>query len=138
MKKIIETLKLKWAEYLLEILVITVGILGAFMLNNWNENRKIAKEEKQALINIQRDFIENKRILIELMDDTKKATNSGLEILAYSEIRKKPNTEDPFNALLNGLFDIKPYYPQNGFLDDLLNSGKLGIFKNADLRNLLS
>ena len=31
-----------------------------------------------------------------------------------------------------------PYYPQNGFLDDLLSSGKLGIFKNIELRNLLS
>ena len=72
------------------------------------------------------------------MDNTKQATNSGLEILTYSEIKKETNTEDSFNALLNGMFDIKPYYPQNGFLDDLLNSGKLGIIKNADLRNLLS
>ena len=31
-----------------------------------------------------------------------------------------------------------PYYPQNGFLDDLLSSGKLSIFKSAELRNLLS
>jgi len=49
MKKILKTLKNKWAEYLLEILVIVIGILIAFTLNNWNEAKKERLEEIQAL-----------------------------------------------------------------------------------------
>ena len=43
MKKIIELLKKKWGEYVIEILVITIGIFGAFILNNWNEKENKKK-----------------------------------------------------------------------------------------------
>jgi len=52
MIKILETLKRKWSEYLLEIIVIMIGILGAYALNNWNEWRKDRAREISTLENL--------------------------------------------------------------------------------------
>ncbi len=52
MNKILNHLKENWIRYGFETLVVTVGILGAFMLNNWNQNRIKLKEEQHLLVAI--------------------------------------------------------------------------------------
>jgi len=138
-KLILENKTTSYIKYAIgEIVLVVIGILIALQINNWNEVRKTNLEEQRALLNIQSDFSKNKELLNDLIATTKKSIDAGMKILNYTGSKIKPKTEDEFNDLLNSLFDHDPYYPLNGFLDDLLNSGKLGIFNNVELRNLLS
>ena len=45
-KRNLQTLRKKWIAYLLEIIVITISILGAFALESWRENLEKALIEK--------------------------------------------------------------------------------------------
>ena len=65
MKKLLEILRLKWAEYLLEIIAVIIGILGAFSLDNWNEERKDRLEEEKILKEINSNLISGIAILNE-------------------------------------------------------------------------
>ncbi len=57
MESIIEHLKENWIRHGFETLVVIVGILVAFTLNNWNEERKL--------------HIKGKNLLSELKDNLK-------------------------------------------------------------------
>lgn len=52
MKKILKHLKKNWIRHGFETLVVTIGIWGAFTLNNWNENRKSRILEKDHMVDV--------------------------------------------------------------------------------------
>lgn len=56
MKRILVVLSEKWPEYLLEILVITIGIVGAFSLNYLSETKSANSQTHEALINVLEDI----------------------------------------------------------------------------------
>ena len=65
MKKILKHFKKNWYRYGLETLVVVVGVLIAFSLNNWNEWRKERKKEREILF----DIIENLETNIKAIED---------------------------------------------------------------------
>ncbi len=121
-----------------EILLVVIGILIALQVNNWNKNKNQKVEEHNALINLKQDFSYNKKQLDSLILKTNFFVEISLEILNHTGAKPKPKSEDDFNKLLNNIATTPHYYPQNGFLDDLINSGRLDIISNAQLRNKLS
>ena len=106
MRKILDTIKQKWAEYLIEIIVITIGILGAFALNNWNDQRKKNTLEVETLKEI--------RVSLKSNHDRIKETVNNLKNDAY-KIKSLINhlqAEKPFTDSLEELF----YYPYRSHL----------------------
>lgn len=134
MKKILETLKLKWTEYILEILVITIGILGAFALNNWNENRKDSINEQQVLIQLKVDYETNLKQLDQKIAHRKSIIQAGNEILKY--IDKPTNINN--DSLVSRLGVISGWSTFDPIQNDLFVSGNLRLIKNKKLERLLS
>lgn len=57
MKRILTTFSQKWPEYLLEILVLVIGIYGAFALDRWGENKVRKNIEIEILKGCQKELL---------------------------------------------------------------------------------
>ncbi|MEQ9229906.1 MAG: DUF6090 family protein [Cyclobacteriaceae bacterium] len=138
MKRILTTLSEKWPEYLIEAVVIVASILGAYALDNWNENRKERELEQNYYCRLLEDVHQDeKRLTVErqLMTDRLAASNNLLADLL------KPNP-DPRAIITNFIGAIKggnfAYTPTNAAFEDIKSSGNLNVLKNVDLKNQLS
>lgn len=119
MKKILEHLRTDWYKYLLEILVLTIGIYCAFELENWNSRRQANNElylSLQRLVNRVRldEFsYSQKRDLyqfhIALTDSllnpelrmSKYRIPAALQLLDYNAQEVRVKTKEEFNEILN-------------------------------------
>ena len=121
-----------------EIVLVVIGILIALKVNNLNENRKLSITEHKALTNLQQDFLYNQNHLTQLIARLDTIMEACLTVLAHTGKRYNSNSGFAIDSILGMLATVAPFFPKNGFLDDLLNSGNLGIFKNDSLRQMLS
>ena len=130
------------SKYLLyaigEIILVVIGILLALQINNWNQNRIESREEFKALKNLKEDFTNNKKLLEEASLECKNGITASLQMLEYTGTKPKPESEEIFNDIINGIFVDAGYFPFNSSLDELVNSGKLVIIKNDELRKLMT
>lgn len=136
MKKILETLKRKWAEYLLEILVIVIGILVAFTLNNWNEKRKTEVLEIQFLKRLEKDLISDTIYFNRRIRDSEEVINRHYEFIhaAYDEQKD----ERDFKKLVANLWwNSENFISQNSTYLELQSAGQLNIFKNQELKETI-
>lgn len=138
MRIFIETIKKKWAEYLLEIAVISIGILVAFGLNTWNLNRNEQKLAQQYVNGLLDDLNSQSLIISEQIKfESRKAeiANNLIELLqgGVSEIDL-----DSADRLIKGLVGRKTFNVINVTFIDLTNSGTLRLLSDERKRLVIS
>ena len=129
----------KYFKYAIgEIILVVIGIMIALQINNWNVNRLEVKEERKILTNLKVDFDNNKKLLDRAIETTKDGMNGCLKMLEYTGNKERPQTSKDFDMILNNMF-VSPFFrPVIGTLEEITNSGKLGIIENDELRKLLA
>lgn len=137
MKKLLQTLLEKWSEYLLEILVITIGILGAFALNNWNENRKADQKEKTLMVNLKRDFELRREELLEFKEARQQAIASIQFLTATIADAENLPPKAQLDSNLMLMLNAMTFNDQFKMLDVLFNTGMINDIRNEDLKELL-
>lgn len=134
MKIILETLKKKWPNYLLEIFVITIGILVAFMLNSWNEEKKDREQERLLLTELQNEFNKNLKELDEKIMMRNSIMESAEKLLFYSENGMVSVSIDTLSKLFGSVQFEPTFDPGMGVTEEIINSGKLYLILSQEVK----
>lgn len=137
MKKTIQLLRTKWREYLIELIVIIVGILLAIALNEWNTNRKDRQKEKQVLQQIHEEFILNKEQLDHRVAFHQNTYKYCEKILDLCPIDINTVNLDSIQLYIFEIGKWETYNPTQGTIESLTNTSSFDIISDEKLRLLL-
>ena len=131
MRKILEALNAKWAEYVLEIIVIVIGILGAFALDNWNEERKERILEYQILLDLRENIESNITLMYQSLSLDSQRMESAKMILDFL-LKDEPANDSLWIHFDRSQKVSDPVLSVSGY-ETYKNLG-LGIIKSNELK----
>jgi len=133
---ILKHLTENWIKYGFETLVVTVGILGAFALNNWNENRKQEILETQYLKGLKADLMSDTAYYNRRTSDSEKEI-SHYRAFVHLLYQQQNSIDDVQTAWSYAGWNSEHLTTQNSTYIELTNSGNLNIFQNERLKELI-
>ena len=125
----------KYSLYALgEIVLVVLGILIAFQINNWNEQRKEKRAEWIALSDLKFEFEKNKTDFLKHADWQKGVEKSWATYLSIISNKSLTNAE---RAIARPRVGNSTFKISNIKLNSLLSTGVIDKIKNDSLKQLL-
>ena len=132
MNKLFTSIRQKWVDYLLEVMVITIGILGAFALNTWNESRNLRVFEQEILLEIASNLEDDAQILNQNVQALTSAINALDQVLDNPDV-----SEDSIPALLGQIICFERFMPKTSAFEVLKSKG-LTTIQDKELRKMIT
>ncbi len=121
-----------------EIVLVVIGILIALQINNLNQNYRDRKQEQQILAQLLKEYNSNLNQINDKIALRSETLNSCFKFLEYKRLDYNEISTDSIDAHLFRI-SIRPTFdPELGVSNELINSGKLYLLENEELRNYIS
>jgi hypothetical protein len=127
----------RWPEYLLEIIVVIIGITISFALSNFQANSANKVLEENYLKGLQQDVQSDIDELSQTLERTKVVITSSEKILEYSAGQKVRLTKDELINLVMAIASRPNFVSKNSTLLSLKSSANLPLIRDAGLKDLL-
>ena len=132
----------KFTTYLLyavgEIFLVVIGILIALQINSWNREQQDREQEQQILSQLSKEYRSNLAQIEDKIEIRNEVLNSCFRLLQYQKMDPARISGDSLDAHLFRI-SIRPTFdPELSVSNELINSGKLYLLKNLELRNKVS
>ena len=136
-KKLVSMGTGKYLRYAVgEIVLVVIGILIALQVNNWNEYRKEKVEEKKILLSLHNEISNNLESLQVVIEEKNKIINVNQYIINNTGKYGEWKSIKPLDSLMNYIsLSGWIFVPQNGVLNEIINSGKLLLIENDLIKN---
>lgn len=135
MRKIIKHFKKNWYKYGLETLVVIVGVLVAFTLNDWKEKKLLRLEEVEALNSIMEALKQDKADMEGNINRSKQVVHSS-DILLNS-FQTETTYHDSLAIHFARAFQDSEFHGNNGPYEALKAKG-LDLISNDSLRKQIN
>jgi len=136
LRRISEQLRqMRWAQVLIELVLLVLGILIALAVDDWMQDRRDARMERDYLQLLVRDLERDDEILKEFISFEELQTNDGIE--AYRALRKTvaPADREAVAARLSRLTSRRTLRLVRATYTDLVSTGNLRLISNPVLRD---
>ena len=125
---------MRWAQVVLELALLVLGILIALAVDGWMDDRRDARLERQYLERLARDLDQNVGILREFAEFEEKQIADG--VLAYRALRGvEPGEREAVSRAIDHVATRRTVRFVRATYEDLLSTGNLGLIRDPALRD---
>jgi len=130
---LIENKTYKYLKYAIgEIILVVIGILIALQINNWNENKKLEKAEKQYYANIKRQLIEDINFIRNNIDYNNRHYKQYQ--FAIDQIQNNDRSHiDSLAVVTINLLEYSDFHQESNIYGALVNSGEIKLLRNKNI-----
>ncbi len=125
--------KINWWQYLIELIVVIIGISIAFSLENWREHQKEHQITKEYLQSLKADLMLDSVSFKQLIGRTNYSMRCATSVRQTIE-NQKIEKADSFFMNMFSMYMPLDFQASRSTIDALENSGQLNLIHNFELK----